>query len=66
MNDVPEFIHKAEDIYGYKHFINDAGGSVCAASADRRDRRTGRSPRPFRVLMRGAAQGCYANPTTFS
>lgn len=29
MNDVPEFIYKAEDIYGYKHFINDAGGSVC-------------------------------------
>lgn len=29
MNDVPEFIHKADDIYGYKHFINDAGGSVC-------------------------------------
>lgn len=29
MKDVPEFIHKAEDIYGYTHFINDAGGSVC-------------------------------------
>jgi hypothetical protein len=29
MKDVPEFIDKAEDIYGYKHFINDAGGSVC-------------------------------------
>jgi len=29
MNDVPEFIHKAEDIYGYHNFINDAGGSVC-------------------------------------
>ena len=29
MNDVPEFIHKADKIYGYKHFINDAGGSVC-------------------------------------
>jgi hypothetical protein len=29
MQDVPEFIEKAEDIYGYKHFINDAGGSVC-------------------------------------
>ncbi|MGR9087382.1 MAG: ATPase [Gammaproteobacteria bacterium] len=29
MYDVPEFIHKAEDIYGYKHFINDAGGSIC-------------------------------------
>ncbi len=29
MRDVPEFILKAENIYGYKHFINDAGGSVC-------------------------------------
>ena len=29
LNDVPEFIRKAEDIYGYKHFLNDAGGSVC-------------------------------------
>ena len=29
MRDVPEFIHKVESIYGYKHFINDAGGSVC-------------------------------------
>jgi hypothetical protein len=29
MNDVPEFIRKARSIYGYQHFINDAGGSVC-------------------------------------
>ncbi len=29
MKDVPGFIEKADDIYGYKHFINDAGGSVC-------------------------------------
>jgi hypothetical protein len=29
MRDVPAFIHKAERIYGYRHFINDAGGSVC-------------------------------------
>jgi shikimate kinase len=29
MKDVPDFIEKAEMIYGYKHFINDAGGSVC-------------------------------------
>ncbi len=29
MNDVPEFITKAQEIYGYKHFVNDAGGSVC-------------------------------------
>lgn len=29
LNDVPEFIRKADVIYGYKHFLNDAGGSVC-------------------------------------
>ena len=29
MKDVPEFIRKAQGIYGYRHFVNDAGGSVC-------------------------------------
>ncbi|HLF11967.1 MAG TPA: ATPase [Gammaproteobacteria bacterium] len=29
MRDVAEFIHKAQEIYGYDHFINDAGGSLC-------------------------------------
>jgi hypothetical protein len=29
MRDVPEFIQKARTIYGYEHFVNDAGGSVC-------------------------------------
>ncbi len=29
MFDVPEFIHKAHNIYGYRHFINDVGGSLC-------------------------------------
>src|SRR3990170_271073 len=29
MKDIPEFIRKAQEIYGYKHFVNDAGGSVC-------------------------------------
>ena len=29
MRDVPEFIRKVDAIYGYKNFINDAGGSVC-------------------------------------
>jgi len=29
MRDVPAFINKAQEIYGYNHFINDAGGSVC-------------------------------------
>ena len=29
MKDIPSFINKAHQIYGYKNFINDAGGSVC-------------------------------------
>jgi len=29
MRDVPEFIRKAQEIYGYQHFVNDVGGSVC-------------------------------------
>jgi hypothetical protein len=29
MRDVPGFIEKAREIYGYQHFLNDAGGSVC-------------------------------------
>jgi hypothetical protein len=29
MQDVPEFIRKSREIYGYRHFVNDVGGSVC-------------------------------------
>ncbi len=29
MRDVAQFIEKAQEIYGYEHFINDAGGSIC-------------------------------------
>lgn len=29
MYDVPHFIEKSESIYGYQHFVNDVGGSVC-------------------------------------
>ena len=29
MRDVAPFIEKAERIYGYRHFVNDAGGSIC-------------------------------------
>lgn len=29
MRDVAQFIEKARRIYGYEHFINDAGGSIC-------------------------------------
>lgn len=29
MRDVPAFVARAQAIYGYQHFVNDAGGSVC-------------------------------------
>jgi hypothetical protein len=29
MYDVPEFVRKAREIYGYQHFVNDVGGSLC-------------------------------------
>ncbi len=29
MQDVPEFIWKSQEIYGYSHFVNDVGGSLC-------------------------------------
>jgi len=34
MKDVPEFIGKARTIYGYDHFVNDAGGSLCELEDD--------------------------------
>jgi len=34
MRDVVEFIEKAQEIYGYDHFINDAGGSVAELNDD--------------------------------
>jgi len=29
MKDIPDFVRKAREIYGYQHFVNDAGGSIC-------------------------------------
>ncbi|VAW77700.1 ATPases of the AAA+ class [hydrothermal vent metagenome] len=29
MRDVPAYIRKAQEIYGYSHFVNDVGGSLC-------------------------------------
>lgn len=29
MRDVPQFIRRANEIYGYQHFLNDASGSLC-------------------------------------
>jgi hypothetical protein len=34
MKDVPLFERKAQEIYGYQHFINDAGGSICELDDD--------------------------------
>ena len=34
MYDVPAFIERAERLYGYKAFINDAGGSICEIDDD--------------------------------
>ena len=45
MFDVPSFIAKARDIYGYPHFINDAGGSLCELD----------DPRVFEVLAEHTA-----------
>ncbi len=33
MKDVPEFIRKGQEIYGYPHFVNDVGGSLCELDA---------------------------------
>ncbi|MCP5150351.1 MAG: ATPase [Chromatiales bacterium] len=35
MCDVADFIVKAREIYGYEHFVNDAGGSVCELEDER-------------------------------
>ncbi len=29
MHDVPDFVRKAREIYGYPHLVNDVGGSLC-------------------------------------
>ncbi|MEW5787180.1 MAG: ATPase [Pseudomonadota bacterium] len=34
MKDVPEFVRKAREIYGYEHFVNDVGGSLCELEDD--------------------------------
>ncbi|CAK0739363.1 ATPase [Gammaproteobacteria bacterium] len=33
MQDVPNFIRKAQEVYGYQHFVNDVGGSLCELEA---------------------------------
>lgn len=42
MIDVGEFIEKARKIYGYDHFLNDAGGSICELA----------NPEPLAVLKK--------------
>ena len=38
MRDVAEFIGKAQEIYGYDHFINDAGGSLVELDDEKTER----------------------------
>jgi shikimate kinase len=38
MVDVADFMAKARDIYGYEHFINDTGGSVCELNSPEAER----------------------------
>jgi len=33
MQDVPNFIRKAQEVYGYQNFVNDVGGSLCELEA---------------------------------
>jgi hypothetical protein len=35
LTDVPVFINKAQQIYGYRHFVNDAGGSICELNEEK-------------------------------
>jgi hypothetical protein len=38
MQDVAEFMAKAREIYGYQHFVNDTGGSVCELNSPEAER----------------------------
>ena len=38
MVDVASFMAKAQDIYGYQHFLNDTGGSVCELDSPEAER----------------------------
>lgn len=38
MQDVAEFMAKAREIYGYQHFVNDTGGSVCEINSPEAER----------------------------
>ena len=38
MQDVAEFMNKAQEIYGYQHFVNDTGGSVCELNSPEAER----------------------------
>src|SRR5262245_2442918 len=38
MRDVRDFVVKAQQIYGYDHFINDVGGSVCELNDEQTER----------------------------
>jgi hypothetical protein len=67
MRDVASFIEKAQEIYGYDHFINDAGGSLCEIDDEETERTLAEHTlilylRPDDALERELVQRAIDNP----
>jgi hypothetical protein len=67
MRDVAQFIDKAQQIYGYDHFINDAGGSVCELDDEETERTLADTTlilylKPDEALERELVQRAIDNP----
>ena len=67
MRDVAAFIEKAQEIYGYDHFINDAGGSLCEINDEETERTLAENTlilylKPDDALERELVQRAIDNP----
>lgn len=67
MRDVAAFIDKAQEIYGYDHFINDAGGSLCEINDEETERTLAENTlilylKPDDALERELVQRAIDNP----
>ena len=67
MRDVAAFIGKAREIYGYDHFINDAGGSLCEIDDEETERTLAEHTlilylKPDEALERELVQRAIDNP----
>ena len=66
LHDVPMFVKKARDIYGYQHFICDSGGSLCEV-VDVRDDQGPRHAQPRRPHPPALHPRAHPNmPTSWS